>query len=180
VGSRKTLGGNSRLGGSATRPRGRRSSATPGRSSQLTVRVAGDRVRLPLSAGRVRRVVRAVWSAEGRAAEPPSRQADVSIVFVGPARMRLLNRAWKRHDRATDVLAFTLHSPGGGLTGEVYICAAIARAAAREHGVPAQEELVRLVVHGTLHLLGYDHPESAARTRSPMWRRQERFVEALA
>jgi probable rRNA maturation factor len=43
-----------------------------------------------------------------------------------------------------------------------------------------REELVRLIVHGTLHALGRDHPEGAGRTRSAMWRRQERYVEALA
>jgi probable rRNA maturation factor len=42
--------------------------------------------------------------------------------------------------------------------------------------VSAQEELLRLVVHGTLHVLGYDHPLGAARMTSPMWRRQERIV----
>ena len=41
-------------------------------------------------------------------------------------------------------------------------------------------EVVRLLVHGTLHALGYDHPEGERRTRSKMWRRQERYVEALA
>jgi probable rRNA maturation factor len=43
-------------------------------------------------------------------------------------------------------------------------------------GVSAQEELLRLVVHGTLHVLGHDHPESDARTKSPMWRKQERIL----
>jgi probable rRNA maturation factor len=43
-----------------------------------------------------------------------------------------------------------------------------------------REELIRLVVHGTLHVLGYDHPDHGERERSPMWRRQERYVEALA
>jgi len=41
------------------------------------------------------------------------------------------------------------------------------------------EELVRLAVHGTLHVLGYDHPDAAGRMRSPMWRRQERYVRRL-
>ena len=43
-----------------------------------------------------------------------------------------------------------------------------------------EQELVRLAVHGTLHVLGYDHPNGAGRTRSAMWRRQERYVRRLA
>jgi probable rRNA maturation factor len=107
------------------------------------------------------------------------RSADVSVTFLGPARMRALNRDWKGHDYPTDVLCFTLREPDGALTGDIYICPGVARAQARELGVKPREELVRLVVHGTLHLLGYDHPEGAARTRSPMWRKQERYVKAL-
>jgi probable rRNA maturation factor len=135
---------------------------------------------MPLPARAVQRVAMAVLRAEGRAADPPSRRADVSIAFIGPARMRSLNRQWKGHDSATDVLSFALPTPGGGVTGDVYICPAIARQQAREQGLPVREELVRLVVHGTLHVLGYDHPDGPGRTRSPMWRRQERYVKAHA
>jgi probable rRNA maturation factor len=46
--------------------------------------------------------------------------------------------------------------------------------------VPVSQEVLRLVIHGTLHTLGYRHPDSAARTRSDMWRRQERYVAAVA
>ncbi|MGH7669133.1 MAG: rRNA maturation RNAse YbeY [Gemmatimonadaceae bacterium] len=42
--------------------------------------------------------------------------------------------------------------------------------------MPLREELVRLVVHGTLHVLGYDHPDDASRLQSAMWKRQERLV----
>jgi len=78
------------------------------------------------------------------------------------------------------VLSFALPTPDGALVGDVYICPAVARANARTAGVGVREELVRLVVHGTLHVLGYDHPEGPGRTMSPMWRRQERYVKALA
>jgi probable rRNA maturation factor len=62
----------------------------------------------------------------------------------------------------------------------VYICPWVARREARARGVPLREELIRLVVHGTLHALGREHPKGHRRTRSAMWRRQERYVEALA
>jgi probable rRNA maturation factor len=64
--------------------------------------------------------------------------------------------------------------------GDVYICSWVAAREAKTRGVPLREELIRLVIHGTLHALGRTHPEGAARTRSSMWRRQERYVGALA
>ncbi len=94
--------------------------------------------------------------------------------------MRTLNRDWKGHDTATDVISFALPAPDGSLLGDVYICPAVATRSARELGISPREELTRLVVHGTLHVLGYDHPEGPGRTRSAMWKRQERYVKALA
>jgi probable rRNA maturation factor len=129
----------------------------------------GGRPALP--AATVRRIVRGVARTE-RA----TRLAGVSVTFLGPARMRALNRAHLRHDRVTDVIAFGLELPDGRLEGDVYLCRAQAERQAREIGVPLRQELVRLVVHGTLHVLGYDHPAGADRARSPMWRRQERYV----
>jgi probable rRNA maturation factor len=94
--------------------------------------------------------------------------------------MQRLNREWMGHDRPTDVLSFALQGPEGILLGDVYICPAVARRQAVEFGVPPREELLRLVVHGTLHLLGHDHPEGAGRTQGTMWRRQEAYLSRLA
>jgi probable rRNA maturation factor len=63
--------------------------------------------------------------------------------------------------------------------GEIYVCPAVAAEEAKAAGVTKAEELARLVIHGTLHVLGYDHPEGRGRTRSALWRRQERYLEAL-
>jgi len=108
------------------------------------------------------------------------RRALVSVTFLGPARMRRLNARYTGRDRPTDVLAFTLEQPEGLPLADLYVCKAVAARAAVTHQVPLRQELIRLVVHGTLHALGHDHPEGPDRTRSPMWRRQERYVEALA
>jgi probable rRNA maturation factor len=153
----------------------------PGSAAPLPeIRVGSDGVRLPLPVTQVRRIVATVLRAEGRAAEPPSRRADITVTFVGPTAIRRLNHDWKGHDEPTDVLSFSLRPPEGGVTGDVYICPAVARGQARLHGVSFPNELARLVVHGTLHVLGYEHPEGHGRTRSAMWRRQERYLKALA
>ena len=65
---------------------------------------------------------------------------------------------------------------GGAVMGDIYICAEVARDNAKRQGVPAGEELLRLVVHGTLHVLGHDHPAGSKRTASRMWRKQEKIL----
>jgi probable rRNA maturation factor len=106
-------------------------------------------------------------------------RARISVAFVGKRQMRRLNADYLRHDRPTDVLSFPLPGPDGVLTGDIYVCryAAARNARARHTGV--REELLRLIVHGTLHVLGYDHPDGAARTRSAMWRHQEQHLAGL-
>jgi probable rRNA maturation factor len=101
--------------------------------------------------------------------------SHIDVTLLSAAAMRRANRRATGRRGLTDVIAYPLPQPDGTLLGDVYICpAAAARAAAG-----LQEELVRLAVHGALHVLGYDHPDGAARTRSRMWRRQERYVRRL-
>jgi probable rRNA maturation factor len=97
--------------------------------------------------------------------------ADISMAFLSGQRMRALNRRTFGRDCSTDVIAFALPHPGR-IVGDVYVCPSVAR-------VAEQEELMRLVVHGVLHVLGYDHPEGRGRTVSTMWRVQERYVRGL-
>jgi probable rRNA maturation factor len=141
----------------------------------LSVDVALEGVRSPLSRARVADVARGVLRAEG------VRDALLSVALVSTPRIRALNRAHLKRSAATDVIAFGFAPVGatGPVVGDVYIAPDVARASARENGVSVREELARLVVHGTLHVLGYDHPEDGGRTRSAMWRRQERLVARL-
>ena len=60
--------------------------------------------------------------------------------------------------------------------GDIYICPDVARAAAAERGIGVREELTRLVIHGTLHVLGHEHPVETGREASPMWKRQEELL----
>ena len=118
-------------------------------------------VRQPaISAGRVRELVNATLEAE------LVRDALVSVAFVGTDTISRLNRDFLGHIGATDVISFALGRQGSSVPviGDIYICQRVAERNARSLGVPLREEIARLVVHGTLHILGYEHPEDDART----------------
>ena len=91
--------------------------------------------------------------------------------------MRRMHREFKGVSRVTDVLAFTLAGPVGQVVGDVYVCPWVARREARRRRLPVRQELSRYIIHGLLHILGHDHPEDGTRVQSPMWRRQERYLE---
>ena len=90
--------------------------------------------------------------------------AELSVLLVSDAEMQRLNRDWRAKDRPTDVLSFSQRENGGapeGLLGDVVISVDTARRQARSGGRPLGREAERLLVHGLLHLLGYDHERSA-------------------
>lgn len=137
---------------------------------EVSVVVSGRTAGLPPR--RVRRAVELVLQRERRA-------AAVAVTFVGKRAMQRLNAQYLNHDYPTDVLAFALSQRDGSVAGDIYVCRYAAARNARRHHSTVRAELLRLAVHGTLHVLGWDHPDGAGRTSSPMWRRQERYVDAL-
>ncbi|HVL64201.1 MAG TPA: rRNA maturation RNase YbeY [Actinomycetota bacterium] len=84
---------------------------------------------------------------------------ELSVLFVGADHMRRLNHRFAGNDYATDVLAFPMMDDDDGVLvlGDVVVCPDVARRNASRLGHGLGEELDALVVHGTLHLLGYDH-----------------------
>ena len=138
----------------------------------IAVHVSADGVRLPLARARVSAIARRVLAAEG------VREAMVSITFLGTRAMAALNRKHLGHRGATDVISFGFRESTrpGPVIADIYIAPEVARANARRHDASVREELTRLVVHGLLHVLGYDHADDDSRVASPMWRRQERLV----
>ncbi len=123
---------------------------------------------------------RAVTRVVQHVVERERQRATIAITFLGPRRMRALNARYLKHDHVTDVISFCLPQPDGSVAGDVYVCRYAAARQARQLGVPVRTELVRLLVHGTLHVLGWDHPVGASRTTSPMWRLQERYLRQVA
>ena len=105
-------------------------------------------------------------------------EAEISLTLLDDEGIGDLNRRYLGKDRPTDVIAFTLGGDPRPL-GDVYVGVEQARRQAEELGVALEEELVRLAVHGTLHVLGHDHPEGSERTGSPMFLLQERMVRMI-
>lgn len=104
----------------------------------------------------------------------------MSLIFLRDPPIRELNRSWLDHDWVPDVLTFPLHGEGEAPFGDIYVGIDQALRQAREAGVSFEEELVRLAVHGVLHLLGYDHPEEPdERESSPHFRIQEELVRRV-
>ncbi|MCY3700160.1 MAG: rRNA maturation RNase YbeY [Gemmatimonadetes bacterium] len=107
--------------------------------------------------------------------------AELSVTFLPAESMRALNRDYHGvddlTDDLTDVLAFGLGEDP--LVGDIYISPDAAEASAGELGLDPREEILRLLIHGVLHLLGYDHPEGEARYASPMFELQERLLSRL-
>jgi rRNA maturation RNase YbeY len=103
-------------------------------------------------------------------------------MFVGDQRMRGLNRRYRGKDRTTDVLAFamreTIHS-SSGLLGDVVIAVPTAARQAKQGRRSLDEELTVLLVHGILHLCGYDHERSEKEARR-MHRRERMILRSLA
>ena len=137
--------------------------------SELSIEVV-NLTRLALEPGEVALLVAGVLSDEGVSA------GELGVRFVGARRMRGLNRDFLGHDEVTDVLSFPLEGdddekePAAGppahaepprLLGDVVVCPTRAAAQARGAGVPLAREIATLLVHGTLHVLGYDHETDA-------------------
>ena len=141
----------------------------------VAVSVATDGgVRVPVARARVEALVRGVLRAE-RVGD-----AFISVAFLSSAAIARLNRAHLNHRGPTDVIAFA-HTGGAVTIGDIYICPQVVRRNAAAWGTGVREELARVVVHGVLHVLGYEHPhDESARIGSPMWRRQETLVRRLA
>ena len=104
-------------------------------------------------------------------------KAELSVLFVGDRAMRTLNRQYRGKDRTTDVLSFALQEGRFSMVqpnmlGDIVISVPMARQQAVVSGLTLQQELERLLVHGLLHLVGYDHERGATDARSMRMKEQ--------
>lgn len=141
---------------------------------ELEVEVSvAEGVASPVEPARIEAAVRHVLRAEGVAA------AEISVALVSDAEIAALNQQYLRHEGPTDVISFHLHERGEPPLGDVYVGVEQAARQAAVFGAGAADEVLRLAVHGTLHVLGWEHPEGEGREESPMFRRQEALLAEL-
>lgn len=125
-------------------------------ASPIEIRVTNSQRVRPVSRAAVRRLVMDCLASEGRTGE-------LAIHFISARRSALLNGRHLRHEGPTDILTFDLGSTTRHLRGELYICVAEAVRQAPLFGTTWREELLRYVLHGLLHLQGYDDQDPVRR-----------------
>lgn len=103
-------------------------------------------------------------------------RAILSVTLVDDEEIARLNAEYLSHEGPTDVISFPFDTPDDQVIGDIYIGAEQAVRQAAEAGVEVEEEIFRLALHGTLHVLGWDHPDDESRMTSPMFERQERLL----
>lgn len=120
----------------------------------------------------VEQIVLTVQRGEGSAFE-----GTLSVIFTGDEQIISLNRDFFNKDRPTDVIAFNLQDEADDVWGEIYISLERAAEQAAEWKVSRQEETARLLIHGLLHLYGYDdlQPE----TRGAMTAKEDHYLNLL-
>ena len=136
-------------------------------------------VRSPcIGEARVKRIVEAVLRHLSHS------HASVAVHFVGLRRMQRLNRVYRGLDRPTDVLSFSLREGdragkalGAEEWGDVFLCVPYLTKQARRFGVSYEEECIRMLIHGLLHLAGFDH-DTRGRAKK-MFQHQERLLSRI-
>jgi len=116
----------------------------------IAIEIANQQSTLPLDEERLRQAVEMIL------ADAHVAQATISLAVVDDPTIHQLNREYLQHDYATDVLSFLLERDEQSLEGEIIVSADTAAECAAPFGWSAEDELLLYVVHGTLHLVGYD------------------------
>ena len=84
---------------------------------------------------------------------------EVTIRITDEAEMQSLNNKWRNIDKPTNVLSFPLHEAGGPLLGDIVVCAPVVKQEAAQQARSLDAHWAHIIIHGILHLMGYDHSE---------------------
>lgn len=100
--------------------------------------------------------------------------STINVIFVDEKEMQRLNKEYRNIDDVTDVLSFNLNAEG--FLGEIYICSQYIKKTVEKY----EEELLRVIIHGILHLLGYEHKaklDDISKQKEDMFVKQEKILE---
>jgi len=137
----------------------------------LTVNISSSQRALRIPRKKITALVEFVVAAQ-------STQVDeVDIAVVTSSRIAALNRRYLQHAGSTDVLSFDLSVPGGGIIAQVVVCGDVAVSQARSRRIGPQRELMLYIVHGLLHVMGFD--DTTPQAAEKMYARQEELLEAF-
>jgi probable rRNA maturation factor len=138
----------------------------------IRVSIASPQDVVAIDRGRMRQTAKTVLEGE------EVHDAEVSLAFVDNATIQQLNKRYLQHDEPTDVLSFPLSEPNASrLAGELVIGAEVARSEAERRGHPVEAELALYVIHGLLHLCGYD--DETADGAAAMRQHEQRYLQLL-
>jgi probable rRNA maturation factor len=136
------------------------------------IAIASPQEIVPIDRKRLREAVRAVLEGEGIA------DADISLAFVDNETIHQLNKRYLNHDEPTDVLSFPLSEANARtLSGELVIGVEVAQAQAAERKHDVQAELCLYVIHGLLHLCGFD--DKSEQATAEMRARERHYLKQL-
>lgn len=153
------------------------------------IHVSFESRKLRMSGAAIRRIIRDVLCEVEKDVRLPFVN-EVNVLFVNDARMREINFEFRKKDKPTDVLSFPQYTPRqlqgrqrshdvyGSYLGDLVISTETTKRQAAAFGVTQGEELVRLIVHGILHLCGYDH-EGVPPKEAQRMRRRERAIRGV-
>lgn len=101
-------------------------------------------------------------------------KTELSIALVGPKRIKELNKKYRKKDKVTDVLSFTYNKS----SGEIIICPQEVKKNSKKFNYTFKKELARVLIHGILHLLGYDH-EGSEKEAEKMRKKEEYYFSKI-
>jgi probable rRNA maturation factor len=138
----------------------------------MSISIATPQEIVPIDRARLRQTVRTVLSGENVP------DYEISLAFVDNPTIHRLNQRYLQHDEPTDVLSFPLSEPRASkLAGELVVGVEVAVEQAAQRGHDVQAELALYVIHGLLHLCGYDDRDAA--DRAAMRQRERHYLHQL-
>ena len=146
------------------------------------IHIANEQKQWRLDRAKIRNTVKTILAVLDQSALPPL-VCELSLLFTDDEIIRELNRSYRNKDKATDILSFSqlegTELSASPMLGDIVISIEYAARQAKKREIKLDEELLRLLIHGLLHLFGYDHEGVSAAKRQQMKRKENQIFETV-